>query len=78
MTLWRYILPCVYWVICSPQLCNDPDYREALMEKVKQYNDATEYEALSYLYAENIANGRFLWRNRVGAEAVEVQVEGGR
>ena len=32
---------------------------------------------LSYLYAENIANGRFLWRNRVGAEAVEVQVKAG-
>ena len=62
----------------QPSACNDSDYREALMEKVKQYNDATEYEALSYLYAENIANGRFLWRNRVGAEAVEVQVEGGR
>ena len=61
----------------QPSACNDSDYREALMEKVKQYNDATEYEALSYLYAENIANGRFLWRNRVGAEAVEVQVKAG-
>jgi CRISPR-associated protein Csy3 len=32
-------------------------------------------------YAANLANGRFLWRNRVGAEQVEVQVRhlvGGR
>src|SRR5690606_26439671 len=25
-------------------------------------------------YAENIANGRFLWRNRIGAEAIKVRV----
>ena len=29
---------------------------------------------LARRYAANIANGRFLWRNRVGAESVEVRV----
>ena len=61
----------------QPSACNDPDYRKALMAKVKGYAEVSRYEELAYLYAENIANGRFLWRNRVGAEAVEVQVKVG-
>lgn len=61
----------------KPSACNDPNYREALMAKVKAYADSTQYESLAYLYAENIANGRFLWRNRVGAEAVEIEVKAG-
>ncbi len=61
----------------QPSACNDPSYREALMAKVNEYAESSQYEALAYLYAENIANGRFLWRNRVGAEAVEVQVKAG-
>ncbi len=61
----------------APSACNDPQYREALMAKVSEYTEASQFETLAYLYAENIANGRFLWRNRVGAEAVEVQVKAG-
>lgn len=61
----------------APSACNDPEYREALMAKINEYAEASQYETLAYLYAENIANGRFLWRNRVGAEAVEVQVKAG-
>jgi len=61
----------------EPSVCNDPNYREALMTKVNSYAEESQFEALAYLYAENIANGRFLWRNRVGAEAVEVQVKAG-
>ena len=61
----------------QPSACDDQDYREALMAKLKAYAGKSQYETLAYLYAENIANGRFLWRNRVGAEAVEVEVSAG-
>lgn len=60
-----------------PSTCNDPAYQSALAEKVKQYQTATEFKELAKRYAHNIANGRFLWRNRVGAEAVKVVVTAG-
>ncbi len=57
-----------------PSTCNDPRYQSDLAEKVKQYQAATEFKELAKRYAQNIANGRFLWRNRVGAEEVKVVV----
>tara|TARA_R110002033_G_scaffold153199_2_gene189746 strand:- start:668 stop:1651 length:984 start_codon:yes stop_codon:yes gene_type:complete len=57
-----------------PSTCNDPAYQSALAEKVKHYQSATEFKELAKRYAHNIANGRFLWRNRVGAEAVKIVV----
>ena len=36
---------------------------------------AQGFGELGRRYAHNLANGRFLWRNRVGAEQVEVQVQ---
>ena len=60
-----------------PSTCNDPAYQSALAEKVKQYQISTEFKELAKRYAHNIANGRFLWRNRVGAEAVKVVVTSG-
>ncbi|WP_432463657.1 type I-F CRISPR-associated protein Csy3 [Agarivorans sp. QJM3NY_33] len=57
-----------------PSTCNNPDYQSALAEKVKHYQGATEFKELAKRYAQNIANGRFLWRNRVGAEAVKIVV----
>ena len=32
------------------------------------------FDTLAARYAHNLANGRFLWRNRVGAESVDVRV----
>ncbi|KJZ00765.1 type I-F CRISPR-associated protein Csy3 [Pseudoalteromonas ruthenica] len=60
-----------------PSTCNDPAYQTALGEIVKQYQIDTEFKELSKRYAHNIANGRFLWRNRVGAEQVKVVVSVG-
>lgn len=60
-----------------PSTCNDPDYQAALGEIVKQYQIDTEFKELAKRYAHNIANGRFLWRNRVGAEQVKVVVSVG-
>lgn len=57
-----------------PSSCNNPDYQQALADKISDYTEQQGFKELASRYAENIANGRFLWRNRVGAEAVEIQV----
>ncbi|SIO94544.1 type I-F CRISPR-associated protein Csy3 [Vibrio spartinae] len=58
-----------------PSTCNDPDYQRALADKVHHYQTETAFKELAQRYALNIANGRFLWRNRVGAENVRVVVD---
>lgn len=58
----------------TPSTCNDPDYQQALADKIHTYQAQTEFKELAQRYALNIANGRFLWRNRVGAENVRVEV----
>lgn len=57
-----------------PSACNNADYQAALRGVVQGYAESLGYRELARRYACNIANGRFLWRNRVGAEAVEVRV----
>ena len=57
-----------------PSACNSQEYQQALAEIVRGYQEETGFTELARRYAENIANGRFLWRNRVGAEEVEVHV----
>lgn len=59
----------------KPSACNNADYQRKLLETVKGYADATGFTELGRRYAHNLANGRFLWRNRVGAEQVEVLVQ---
>jgi len=58
----------------TPSACNNADYQHKLIATVKGYVDAQGFGELARRYAFNLANGRFLWRNRVGAEQVEVQV----
>ena len=60
--------------LALPSACNDQAYQLALAEKINQYQAEHQFAELAARYAENLANGRFLWRNRVGAEAVEVHV----
>lgn len=60
-----------------PSTCNDPDYQQALADKIYAYQTETEFKELAQRYALNIANGRFLWRNRVGAKNVRVEVNAG-
>lgn len=59
----------------SPSACNDMTYRQKLLNTVKSYVDAHGFDALATRYALNLANGRFLWRNRIGAESIEVRIE---
>jgi CRISPR-associated protein Csy3 len=58
----------------QPSACNDSDYRQKLLETVKSYVDSHGFNELARRYAHNLANGRFLWRNRIGAEQVQVDV----
>ena len=59
----------------QPSACNDPAYRAKLAEVVAGYVRENGFEELARRYACNLANGRFLWRNRIGAEDVEIRVE---
>ncbi len=58
----------------APSACNNADYQAKLHTTVQQYVEQIGFAELASRYAVNIANGRFLWRNRVGAEQVEVRV----
>lgn len=57
-----------------PSACNNADYQEKLQRTVQQYVEQTGFAELAHRYACNLADGRFLWRNRVGAEQVEVRI----
>ncbi|MBE0471470.1 MAG: type I-F CRISPR-associated protein Csy3 [Methyloprofundus sp.] len=57
-----------------PFACNEPSFEELLSNKVNEFKEQDKLETLAYRYAYNIANGRFLWRNRVCAESVKIEV----
>lgn len=56
----------------KPFSCNSPTFEEALKNRVKEFKGI---ETLALRYAYNIANGRFLWRNRVCADKAVVTVK---
>jgi CRISPR-associated protein Csy3 len=60
-----------------PFACNEPDFEEEISKKVGLFKQGNELKELALRYAYNIANGRFLWRNRVGAEKVTIHVFNG-
>ncbi len=57
-----------------PSACNSAEYQARLNEVVQGYARTPGFGELARRYAQNLANGRFLWRNRMGAENVEVCV----
>ena len=60
----------------KPFACNDPNFEKAVSKQVKDYKDNDGgLETLAFRYAYNIANGRFLWRNRVCAEKISIHVK---
>jgi CRISPR-associated protein Csy3 len=60
----------------KPFACNDRDFQSKITAKVSEFKgiDGSGLETLALRYAYNIANGRFLWRNRVCADKVEIRV----
>jgi len=58
-----------------PSACNSKEFNESYFQAAKQYIETEGFDELARRYAVNIANGRFLWRNRVGAEKIEVMAK---
>lgn len=56
-----------------PDACNRPNFQTALVSKVEAAKSEI-MPTLAHRFAYNIANGRFLWRNRVGADEIEIVV----
>ena len=57
-----------------PFACNSPDFENQIKAKVAEFKQTDMQDKLAKRYAVNIANGRFLWRNRVGAENITIKV----
>ena len=58
----------------NPSVCNDQPYRNRLTEVVQNYLKDHGVSELALRYATNIANGRWLWRNRLGSEKIAITV----
>ena len=58
----------------TPSACNNAEYRTRLLDVVQGYVQEHGFKEVARRYAVNLAGGRFLWRNRIGAEQVEVRV----
>ena len=58
----------------KPSVCNDQAYQAKLQSVVEGYLAGQGVAELSRRYAANIANARWLWRNRLGAEAIKLTV----
>ncbi len=59
----------------QPSACNNQAFNDSYTQAANIYVEEEKFSELGKRYAINIANGRFLWRNRVGAENIEVQVK---
>ncbi|MFC1851709.1 type I-F CRISPR-associated protein Csy3 [candidate division CSSED10-310 bacterium] len=58
-----------------PAACNSAAFNLGYKAATRDYIKREGFRELAKRYAMNIANGRFLWRNRVGTENIEVQVK---
>ncbi|MBT7411400.1 MAG: type I-F CRISPR-associated protein Csy3, partial [Methylococcales bacterium] len=59
----------------TPSACNNAEFNQSYTLATKKYIEDTGFTELAKRYALNIANARFLWRNRVGAENIQVDVK---
>ncbi len=60
--------------VAVPSACNNQEFNDTYRKVVEGYIGKTGFTELAKRYATNLANARFLWRNRVGAENIEVVV----
>lgn len=60
--------------ITQPSSCNNAMFKQSYSVAAQKYIDTHGFNELARRYALNIANARFLWRNRLGAEQIEVLV----
>jgi CRISPR-associated protein Csy3 len=59
----------------TPSACNNSKFNKTYTAAAKKYIEEEGFTELASRYATNIANARFLWRNRLGAENIEVKVK---
>ncbi len=59
----------------TPSACNNALFKRSYETVAKTYIEQEGFTELARRYAINIANGRYLWRNRIGAEKIEVVVQ---
>ncbi len=53
-----------------PSACNNDYFKTTYQTAVEKYITEEGFRELARRYAINLANARFLWRNRVGAENI--------
>ncbi|MEC4748221.1 type I-F CRISPR-associated protein Csy3 [Methylomicrobium sp. Wu6] len=61
----------------KPSASNGPTFNASYPKVAQAYIEQEGFKELAKRYAVNIANGRYFWRNRVGAEKIEVIVDTG-
>lgn len=59
----------------TPESCNSTEYKKEIMRIVDEYAQKNEFKELSERYVTNIANGRWLWRNRYVSQGAVITVE---
>lgn len=59
----------------NPSACNNEQFKSSYNNVAKDYIEREGFKELAKRYAVNIANARYLWRNRVGTEKLEVVVK---
>lgn len=59
----------------NPSACNNELFLKSYKQVAQNYISNYGFTELAKRYALNIANARFLWRNRVGAEKIDVVVK---
>lgn len=59
----------------TPTACDSPEFSSELFKLVKAYKEKHQFTELAKRYASNITNGSCLWKNRIGAENVEVCIK---
>ena len=60
--------------IAQPSACNNSEFKKIYSSSARDYAQREGFHELARRYALNLANARLLWRNRVGAESIEVVV----
>jgi CRISPR-associated protein Csy3 len=59
----------------TPSASNGENFNKIYPKVAKQYIADYGFTELAKRYVINLANGRFLWRNRVGCENLEVRIQ---
>jgi len=61
--------------LVEPSACNNAEFLETYQTAVRSYIAEKKFTELGRRYALNLANARFLWRNRVGVSEIEVKIK---